>query len=692
MAGPTSRKAYTYFVLAVSGLGGLLYGIDIGIIDPALAYLNRAIALSERELSAVVAAVLAGSILGSVVAGMLADWLGRKRMLVVSALMFVASVAIISLSQSFQPLILGRLLQGMSGGVIAVVVPLYLAECLPPSMRGRGMALFQFMLTLGIVLASFVGSHYVGNAEQAIALAGSDQGAVRAAADHAWRGMFLTVAYPGALFLIGSCFVVESPRWLVRRRRHAQAVRSLQRLRGEHGWEAELADIDSALAIEDARPKLAPLAALQEIFTERRYVLPFILACVILGCNQATGINSLLQFMSTILQKAGLDPVAAASYGSAIKIVNSAMTIVAIMLVERKGRVFLLKTGTAGIIASLCLLAALFYRVESQRVDVRADVAALVQDGRLDLDLAQAGFARASDGQARQLSILYNAGGKQHVAEAFMPTPQADAVLAQAGAIEAGLPDAARALLAQASRAREAAQAHGPAQAPAAALAREPTQTPAAALAREPAQTPVAASGTAADASQRAGADKAVAASYEALQAQARQFVATLPPASRAALDAAERVRAARFIHIGAPAASLEIVRAKVGPIPGRENGLLTALCIAAFIAFFSIGPGVCVWLALSELMPTRIRSVGMGVALLVNQGVATLIAGTFLPIVGNYGFYAMFAFWAGCTVIYFVTAAFFLPETKGKTLEEIEGFFAAKPARGAVLPQARAD
>ena len=656
MAGPTSRNAYTYFLLAVSGLGGLLYGIDIGIIDPALAYLNRAIALSERELSAVVAAVLAGSILGSVVAGMLADWLGRKRMLVVSALMFVASVAIISLSQSFQPLILGRLLQGMSGGVIAVVVPLYLAECLPSTMRGRGMALFQFMLTLGIVLASFVGSHYVGNAEQAIALAGSDQGAVRAAADHAWRGMFLTVVYPGMLFLIGSCFVVESPRWLVRRRRHAQAQRSLQRLRGEHGWEAELADIDSALAIEDARPKLAPLAALQEIFTERRYVLPFILACVILGCNQATGINSLLQFMSTILQKAGLDPVAAASYGSAIKIVNSVMTIVAIMLVERKGRVFLLKTGTAGIIASLCLLAALFYRVESQRVDVRADVAALAHDGRLDLDLAQAAFARAPDGQARQLSILYIAGGKQRVAEAFMPTPQADAVLAQANAVEAALPEASRALLAQASRAREAAQAPAP------------------------------------DASAPPVDAKAVAASYEALQAQARQFIATLPPASRAALDAAERVRAARFIHIGAQAGALEIVRANVGPIPGRENGLLAALCIAAFIAFFSIGPGVCVWLALSELMPTRIRSVGMGVALLVNQGVATAIAGTFLPIVGNYGFYAMFAFWAGCTVIYFVTAAFFLPETKGKTLEEIEGFFTAKPAHGGAVPQVRAD
>jgi len=85
------------------------------------------------------------------------------------------------------------------------------------------------------------------------------------------------------------------------------------------------------------------------------------------------------------------------------------------------------------------------------------------------------------------------------------------------------------------------------------------------------------------------------------------------------------------------------------------------------------------VWLALSELMPTRIRSAGMGIALLVNQGVATAIAAVFLPVVGNYGYFAMFLFWAACTVIYFVTAAFFLPETKGKTLEEIEEHFEGK-------------
>ena len=90
------------------------------------------------------------------------------------------------------------------------------------------------------------------------------------------------------------------------------------------------------------------------------------------------------------------------------------------------------------------------------------------------------------------------------------------------------------------------------------------------------------------------------------------------------------------------------------------------------------------VWLALSELMPTRIRSTGMGIALLLNQGVSTAIAAVFLPTVGNYGYSAMFLFWAACTVIYFITAAFFLPETKGKTLEEIEEYF----EKGQIAPE----
>ena len=107
------------------------------------------------------------------------------------------------------------------------------------------------------------------------------------------------------------------------------------------------------------------------------------------------------------------------------------------------------------------------------------------------------------------------------------------------------------------------------------------------------------------------------------------------------------------------------------------------AACLALFILSYAVGPGVVVWLMLSELMPTRSRSTGMGIALLINQGISTAIAALFLPVVGIFGYYAMFLFWAGCTVLYFLTATFFLPETRGRTLEEIEKYFegGGKPA-----------
>jgi phage shock protein PspC (stress-responsive transcriptional regulator) len=128
-----------------------------------------------------------------------------------------------------------------------------------------------------------------------------------------------------------------------------------------------------------------------------------------------------------------------------------------------------------------------------------------------------------------------------------------------------------------------------------------------------------------------------------------------------------------------AQSAPLKIENALVTPVPSSDSGWLVAVCLFVFMAFFAVGPGVCVWLALSELMPTRIRSNGMSIALLINQAVSTTIAAIFLPTVGKYGYSTLFFAFAGFTVIYFITAAFFLPETKGKTLEEIEAHFEGK-------------
>ena len=149
-----SRRNYNRFLLLVAGLGGLLFGVDVGIISGALPYLEATSHLTAQELSFIVAAVLLGGALSTLFAGVLADWLGRKPLMTASGTLFVASIPIIALAQGYWPLVLGRLLQGISAGLIGVVVPLYLAECLSAADRGKGTGIFQWLLTLGLVAAA----------------------------------------------------------------------------------------------------------------------------------------------------------------------------------------------------------------------------------------------------------------------------------------------------------------------------------------------------------------------------------------------------------------------------------------------------------------------------------------------------------------------------------------------------------
>src|SRR6201984_2856533 len=133
---PPNYKMQNTLLLLVAGLGGLLYGIDVGIIGGALPYLQASSQLSAGQLSIIVAAVLLGSVFSTLFAGLLADWMGRKPLMILSGTAFILSIPVIALSQGYSSLFLGRLLQGMSGGLIGIVVPLYLAECLSASTRG----------------------------------------------------------------------------------------------------------------------------------------------------------------------------------------------------------------------------------------------------------------------------------------------------------------------------------------------------------------------------------------------------------------------------------------------------------------------------------------------------------------------------------------------------------------------------
>jgi MFS family permease len=547
-------EGYGKFVLLVAGLGGLLYGVDLGIIAAALLYLGKTISLTVAQTSLLVAAVLGGSMVSSLIAGLLADWLGRKKMMIVSGLMFVASVCLIVTSQGFTTLLTGRLLQGMSGGVIAVVIPLYLAESLRPESRGKGTAIFQLMVTLGVAVAASAGWFYTHQAEAAFAAAAGNPILIRAAQNHAWRSMFLAMVYPGIVFFAGTLSLVESPRWLFRRARTTDAMKSLLRLCSPEEAAMQLGEMQSLAA-----QGTATSAGADDSLLQRKYLYPFILACVILACTQTTGINSILGFLVIILKQAGMSPTHATMGDFAVKLIHFLVTFVAAALIDRKGRTFLLKVGTGGIICSLLASAFLFYSFESRRVDVRAEIQQIQGANSLIVPVSASMFNAKPSDRPMALTVLYSYGHGNRVATAV--SSDQPAVL--------------------------------------------------------------------------------------------------------------------RIVPEGINASKPLIVkRAFYGPIATETTGWLMMLCLGAFVSFFSLGPGVVVWLALSELMPTRIRSTGMGIALVLNQGVSTLIASLFLPVVGDYGFYAMFVFWAGCTTLYFITSTFFLPETKGKTLEEIEKLF----------------
>jgi MFS family permease len=582
------RRRYNSLLLCVAGLGGLLYGVDVGIIGGALPYLEATSGLDAAQLSVIVAAVLLGSVISTIFAGLMADWLGRKPMMTLSALIFVVSIPLIALSHGYGPLFLGRLLQGISGGFIGVVVPLYLAECLPSGSRGKGTGIFQWLLTFGIVAAALIGMYYSYRVQAMAATASAD--GLFHVKDQAWRHIFWISLPPGILFMIGSWFVGESPRWLYRKGRMEQALASLQRSRGAVGAEIEFAEMQSVAEHREITDKRG------DSLLRRKFVIPFVLACIILFCNTATGVNSIIGYNTSILLQSGLSDLASHWGYVVFTTVNFLMTIVGMMMVDRKGRRFLLIVGSTGLMLSLIAIGMLFWHTEKSDIECRAAVQSMV-------------------GPRQDLTLRFDSG-------------EAARLLSASGFTDVG---------------------------------------------------------SVAD-----HASFAVIYSYggftgETTYVRSDHNAATKIRITREGSVPSNKVEAFfenPFADLeAARTAPLRIERARIGRVPSARHGAMVALALFSFIAFFAVGPGVCVWLALSELMPTRIRSVGMSIALVINQLVSTTLAVVFLPVASRYGYSTMFFVFASFTVIYLVTATFFLPETKGKTLEEIELYFEGKAA-----------
>ncbi|MDR3727631.1 MAG: MFS transporter [Terracidiphilus sp.] len=588
----SDKRVYNFFLLVVAGLGGLLYGMDIGIIGGALPYLQATSSLTAAELSMIVAAVLLGAVFSTLFAGMLADWMGRKPLMILCGITFIASIPMIALSHGYAPLLYGRLLEGISAGLIGVVMPLYLAECLAATDRGKGTGVFQWLPTASMVFAALLGI-YFSYRLQSVAKTG-DASVLFAFKDQAWRNLFWVSLPPGILFLLGSLMVTESPRWLFKKGKKEQAYAALLRSRTPQQATIELQEMEESERSGSKRS--ASGKKIQGTLLHRRYIVPFLLACIILFCNTATGINSIIGYNTSILLQSGLSDLYA-HWGYVIfTSLNFLLTMVGMTLVDRKGRKFLLILGTSGIIVSLACVGALFLRTEKASLDARVPVQAMVTPNQ-ELTLS---FGR--DEAARLLAAQGDAGRQ----------------------IEAGR------------------------------------------------------------------ASLAIIYSYGDFTA-ATSFVRSDDPAARpveitrASCVPTNKMEAFfknPFANLDAArTAPLTIKKAVIGQVPDASHGWKVALGLFAFMAFFALGPGVCVWLALSELMPTRIRSNGMSIALVINQLVSTTLSGIFLPFVSKHGYSSMFFLFAGFTVVYFLVAVFLLPETKGKTLEEIEAHFEGKAA-----------
>jgi sugar porter (SP) family MFS transporter len=333
-AAPHVSRLFIGKVSLIAGLGGILYGFDMGIIAAALIFVRATFSLSTQMEELVVSVVLVGAMLGAVVGGTFADRAGRRATLVWGGIIFVAGSILAPLAPNVATLIVARILLGIAVGFTSVTAPVYVSELAPPQSRGMLIGLYQFSLTIGIALADLVGYWLAG--------------------DHAWRLMFGFGAFPAVFFLLLVLTVPESPRWLMAHGRPEEANAVLLSYTNEAGANLLLADIRASLAVKMERRWSA-------LWTPAvRKALLIAVGFTVL--QQVTGINTIIYYGPRIFSLAGIGTDKGAIFATLlVAVVNVLATVIALVLVDRVGRKPLLYCGVGGMTLSLFLLAYSFH-------------------------------------------------------------------------------------------------------------------------------------------------------------------------------------------------------------------------------------------------------------------------------------------------------------------------------------------
>lgn len=321
----TKQNKLVLWIAGLVSVGGILYGYDIGVISGALLFIKNTIPMTDIQVGYIVGAVLGGGLFGTLLAGPVGDRYGRRFLIMAAAIVFLVGIALVLLSKTFLMIFGARLFLGTGVGMIAVGVPLYVAEIVPSKDRGKFITFFQLLLTFGIVLAYFVD----------LAFTPSEN----------WKGMFAVLLIPVLILLVGIIFLPETPRWLMANKQPEKARYVLQLIRNN----PEEIEHD----VRSIHESLQKVSGTWREFFSLQFLAPATVAVLVSVFNQLTGINSFLQYAPLILKNAGISSNAITMIGSAgIGMLNFVVTIIAIILIDSWGRRPLLLLGVFGVMIS----------------------------------------------------------------------------------------------------------------------------------------------------------------------------------------------------------------------------------------------------------------------------------------------------------------------------------------------------
>lgn len=329
---------------AVTAIGGFLFGYDTAVINGAISYLKKHMALDAAQEGMAGGSAILGCIPGAMFAGFLSDRFGRKSMLFLCAVLFAASGVLSALPRTFEQFLAARFLSGLGIGASSMICPVYIAEIAPEKSRGRLGTLFQLGIVFGIFLTLFINKVVQGMGDEAWNTAWG------------WRWMLGLEAVPAVGFLLLLFTVPESPRWLAQHGREDEARAVFTKVDGPEHAERELAAIRLAGLQEEGR--------FSELFTGA-YRRPLVIAVLLMAFSQFCGINAIIYYSSRIFASAGAVSDAAFTSSVWVGLVNLLFTGVAIALVDRAGRRPLLLAGTAAQAVALGIVGWLFFSQNS---------------------------------------------------------------------------------------------------------------------------------------------------------------------------------------------------------------------------------------------------------------------------------------------------------------------------------------